>query len=162
MPVDFLSDEQVARYRRFRPEVSVAELEQFFRLDAKALQTLAGKRRPATKLGWAVQWGTVRLTLTKNVGGGDAAPESWTLRAIAPVGAMPGPAGGGVGSSIPQPVAVPRQQSPVRACLRLTEQACQPGRRRVRRTARPPRAADASARIPASVHWKRQNLDGGW
>ncbi|WP_271217556.1 DUF4158 domain-containing protein [Streptosporangium carneum] len=58
MPVDFLSDEQVARYRRFQPEVSVAELEQFFRLDARAL---AGKRRPATKLGWAVQWGTVRM-----------------------------------------------------------------------------------------------------
>jgi hypothetical protein len=39
----------------------VAELEQFFRLDANALQALAGKRRPATKLGWAVQWGTVRM-----------------------------------------------------------------------------------------------------
>jgi hypothetical protein len=51
MPVDFLSDEQVARYRRFRPEMSVAELEQSFRLDAKALDALAGKRRPATKLG---------------------------------------------------------------------------------------------------------------
>jgi hypothetical protein len=38
--------------------VSVAELGQFFRLDAKAL---AGKCRPATKLGWAVQWGTVRM-----------------------------------------------------------------------------------------------------
>ncbi|WP_147268872.1 DUF4158 domain-containing protein [Sphaerisporangium album] len=61
MPVDFLSDEQVARYLRFRPEVSVAELEQFFRLDAKALEALASKRRPATKLGWAVQWGTVRM-----------------------------------------------------------------------------------------------------
>ncbi|GAA2788985.1 DUF4158 domain-containing protein [Nonomuraea dietziae] len=59
MPVDFLSDEQVARYRRFRLEVSVADLEQFFRLDAKALEALAGKRRPATRLGWAVQWGTV-------------------------------------------------------------------------------------------------------
>ncbi|MFI6792024.1 hypothetical protein ACIBG4_32315 [Nonomuraea sp. NPDC050383] len=45
MPVDFLSDEQVARYRRLWPEVSVAELEQFFRLDAKALQALASKRR---------------------------------------------------------------------------------------------------------------------
>ncbi|WP_344948297.1 Tn3 family transposase [Sphaerisporangium flaviroseum] len=61
MPVDFLSDEQVARYRQFRPEVSVAELEQFFRLDTKALQAVAGKRRPATKLGWVVQWGTVRM-----------------------------------------------------------------------------------------------------
>ncbi|GAA3801961.1 hypothetical protein GCM10022226_22230 [Sphaerisporangium flaviroseum] len=61
MPVDFLSDEQVARYRRFRGEVSAAELEQFFRLDVKALDVLAGKRRPAAKLGWAVQWGTVRM-----------------------------------------------------------------------------------------------------
>jgi hypothetical protein len=55
MPVDFLSDEQVARYRRFRPEVSVAELEQFFRLDAKALEALAGKRRPAPKPASAVE-----------------------------------------------------------------------------------------------------------
>lgn len=61
MPVDFLSEEQVARYRRFRGEVTVAELEQFFRLDAKALAVVAEKRRPATKLGWAVQWGTVRM-----------------------------------------------------------------------------------------------------
>jgi hypothetical protein len=59
--VEFLSDEQVARCRRFRPEVSVAELEQFFRLDAKAPKTPAGKRRPATKPGWAVQRGTVRM-----------------------------------------------------------------------------------------------------
>jgi hypothetical protein len=44
MLVDFLSDQHVARYRQFRPEVSVAELEQFFRLDAKALDALAGKR----------------------------------------------------------------------------------------------------------------------
>ncbi|MFG6201006.1 DUF4158 domain-containing protein [Nonomuraea sp. JJY05] len=61
MPVDFLSDEKVARYRRFRPEVSMAELEQFFRLDSRALEALASKRRPATKLGWALQWGTVRM-----------------------------------------------------------------------------------------------------
>ncbi|MFI7455228.1 DUF4158 domain-containing protein [Nonomuraea sp. NPDC049714] len=37
------------------------ELEQFFRLDRSALDALASKRRPATKLGWAVQWGTVRM-----------------------------------------------------------------------------------------------------
>ncbi|WP_084262312.1 DUF4158 domain-containing protein [Actinomadura formosensis] len=55
MPVDFLSDEQVARYRRFRDEVTVGELEQFFRLDAKARAVVADKRRPATKLGWAAR-----------------------------------------------------------------------------------------------------------
>ncbi|MFG1709880.1 hypothetical protein ACFLIM_42625 [Nonomuraea sp. M3C6] len=42
-----MSDEQVARYRRFRGEVTVGELEQFFRLDAKARAVVAGKRRPA-------------------------------------------------------------------------------------------------------------------
>ncbi|MEU4332702.1 DUF4158 domain-containing protein [Nonomuraea dietziae] len=57
----FPLSEHVARGRRFRPEVSVAELEQFFRLDVKALEALAGKRRSATKLGWAVQWATVRM-----------------------------------------------------------------------------------------------------
>ncbi|MDL4776778.1 MULTISPECIES: hypothetical protein [Thermomonosporaceae] len=43
MPVDFLSHEQVARYRRFRDEVTVGELEQFFRLDAKARAVVADK-----------------------------------------------------------------------------------------------------------------------
>ncbi|PRX45336.1 Tn3 transposase DDE domain-containing protein [Nonomuraea fuscirosea] len=61
MPFEFLSDQQIARYGRFPEEPSAAELEQFFRLDRRALDALASKRRPATKLGWAVQWGTVRL-----------------------------------------------------------------------------------------------------
>ncbi|GAA3507680.1 hypothetical protein FHR32_004309 [Streptosporangium album] len=41
--------------------MTVAELEQFFRLDAAALAVVADKRRAATKLGWAVQWGTARM-----------------------------------------------------------------------------------------------------
>ncbi|MBB5775882.1 DUF4158 domain-containing protein [Nonomuraea jabiensis] len=61
MPFEFLSGEQVARYGRFPDEPSPAELEQFFRLDRAALDALATKRRPATMLGWAVQWGTVRM-----------------------------------------------------------------------------------------------------
>ncbi len=35
--------EQVTRYRRFRDEVTTAELEQFFRRDARALDMPAGK-----------------------------------------------------------------------------------------------------------------------
>ncbi|MEU9889038.1 DUF4158 domain-containing protein [Sphaerisporangium sp. NPDC051011] len=69
MPFEFLSDEQVARYGRFPQEPSVAELEQFFRLDQVALERVAIRRRPAMKLGWAVQWGTVRMLgvfLTEN------------------------------------------------------------------------------------------------
>ena len=69
MPFEFLSDEQVARYGRFPQEPSATELEQFFRLDQSALDQAAMRRRPATKLGWAVQWGTVRMLgvfLTEN------------------------------------------------------------------------------------------------
>ncbi|MEU8148781.1 DUF4158 domain-containing protein [Nonomuraea sp. NPDC048901] len=61
MPFEFLSDEQVARYGRFPEEPSASELEQFFRLDRAALDALADKRRPATRLGWAVQRATVRM-----------------------------------------------------------------------------------------------------
>ncbi|MFD8259602.1 DUF4158 domain-containing protein [Streptomyces griseoluteus] len=53
--------EQEARYRRFAPEPSPGELEQFFPLDAKALDLTRPKRRPPTRLGWAAQWGTVRM-----------------------------------------------------------------------------------------------------
>jgi TnpA family transposase len=61
MPVDFLSDEQVARYGRFAAEPSPGELEMFFRLDERALTHARSKRAPSNRLGWAVQWGAVRM-----------------------------------------------------------------------------------------------------
>ena len=61
MPVEYLSVEQEARYGRFAAEPTPGELEQFFRLDAKALESARAKRRATTRLGWAVQWGTVRM-----------------------------------------------------------------------------------------------------
>jgi len=61
MPVEYLSVEQEARYGRFAAEPSPGELEQFFRLDSEALGRARARRRPATRLGWAVQWGTVRM-----------------------------------------------------------------------------------------------------
>lgn len=61
MPVDFLSDDQVSRFGRFAAVPSPGELEQFFRLDAQALALARGKRAPANRLGWAVQWGCVRM-----------------------------------------------------------------------------------------------------
>ncbi|WP_425480757.1 DUF4158 domain-containing protein [Sciscionella sediminilitoris] len=46
----------------FRERVQTpGEPEQFFRLDKKALGLARAKLRPATRLGWAVQWGTVRI-----------------------------------------------------------------------------------------------------
>ena len=53
MPVEYLSAEQEARYGRFVAEPTPAELEQFFRLDAKALELARARRRAATRLGWA-------------------------------------------------------------------------------------------------------------
>src|SRR5260370_20613048 len=58
MSVEYLSVEQEARYGRFAAEPSPGELEQFFRLDSEALGRARPRRRPATRLGWAVQWGT--------------------------------------------------------------------------------------------------------
>lgn len=61
MPVEFLSDDQTSRYGRFAAVPTPGELEQFFRLDAQALTTARSKRAPANRLGWAVQWGCVRM-----------------------------------------------------------------------------------------------------
>lgn len=38
-----------------------AGTEQFFRLDTEALELARAQRGPATRLGWAVQWGTMRM-----------------------------------------------------------------------------------------------------
>ncbi|WP_442789778.1 DUF4158 domain-containing protein [Nocardiopsis sp. EMB25] len=56
-----LSNEQIARYGRFPEKLSVGDLEQCFRLTPDALALASSKRTPATRLGWAVQWGTVRM-----------------------------------------------------------------------------------------------------
>ncbi|MGW1364928.1 DUF4158 domain-containing protein [Streptomyces chartreusis] len=61
MPLEYLFVEQEARQGLFATEPSPGELEQFFRLDARALELARAKRRAATRLGWAVQWGTVRI-----------------------------------------------------------------------------------------------------
>ncbi|MEU9191254.1 DUF4158 domain-containing protein [Streptomyces sp. NPDC048484] len=61
MTVEYLSEDQIARYGRFAGEPSAQELEEFFRLDAEALEQAAAKRRSHNRLGFAVQWGTVRM-----------------------------------------------------------------------------------------------------
>jgi hypothetical protein len=61
VPVEFLSGEQVARFGRFAADPSPLELERFFRLNGEALSLARGKRRDENRLGFAVQWGTVRM-----------------------------------------------------------------------------------------------------
>jgi hypothetical protein len=57
----FLSDAQVQRYGRFVGDPPVVELERFFRLGEQALRLVAAKRRDHNRLGFAMQWGTVRM-----------------------------------------------------------------------------------------------------
>ncbi len=61
MSFQYLSEDQRARYRRFLTDPSPEDLERFFYLDAVALAEVAKKRGPHNRLGWAGQWGTVRM-----------------------------------------------------------------------------------------------------
>jgi len=61
MSFQYLPEDQRARYRRFLTDPSPEDLERFFYLDAVALAEVAKKRGPHNRLGWAVQWGTVRM-----------------------------------------------------------------------------------------------------
>ena len=61
MPHEYLSDDQVSRYGRFVADPTPEELEKFFFLNEAALAEVRGRRRAHNKLGWAVQWGTVRM-----------------------------------------------------------------------------------------------------
>lgn len=60
MPVEFLSDAQVAAYGCFGSELTAAEVERFFYLDEEALDLIAKRRVVSHRLGVGVQIGTVR------------------------------------------------------------------------------------------------------
>ncbi len=61
MPHEWLSGEQVGRYGRFVADPTPEELERFFFLDEAALAEVLTRRGLHNKLGWSVQWGTVRM-----------------------------------------------------------------------------------------------------
>ena len=60
MPVEFLSDAQVAAYGCFGSELPAAEVERFFYLDEDAHDLIAKRRVDSHRLGMGVQIGTVR------------------------------------------------------------------------------------------------------
>jgi len=61
MPVEFLSDEQAARYGRYHADPSPEQLARFFYLSPQDIQFLAAYRRAYTQLGCAVQLCTLRF-----------------------------------------------------------------------------------------------------
>ena len=60
MPVEFLSDEQAARYGRYHQDPTPEQLSQFFYLSEADLLLIAERRRKHNKLGFAVQLCTLR------------------------------------------------------------------------------------------------------
>jgi hypothetical protein len=61
MPVDFLSDDQVAGYGRYTVVPSRGDLERYFILDDADLHLVNKRRSDTHRLGFAVVLGTVRF-----------------------------------------------------------------------------------------------------
>ncbi|MFF4962706.1 DUF4158 domain-containing protein [Streptomyces sp. NPDC001222] len=60
MPVEFLTDEQAAKYAAYDGAPARAELERFFFLDDADRKLIEGKRRAHNRLGFAAQLTTAR------------------------------------------------------------------------------------------------------
>jgi uncharacterized protein DUF4158 len=79
MPVEYLCVEQEARYGRLTVEPAPGELEQFFRLEVKTLESARAKRRATTAPGLGCAVGTVRMPGTFLTEEPASVPASWEL-----------------------------------------------------------------------------------
>ena len=61
MPVEFLSDQQAARYGGYNAPPDDAQLERYFTVSDTDVETIRRKRKGVTRLGFAAQLTTLRF-----------------------------------------------------------------------------------------------------